>query len=146
MWIVGSDEHCLKCPCQALWEHGVGMMVRVEGRCREGDMRVKVNFFKWVGLLYGLSWWLSDKESPQRMLETWVQPLGWEDPLEKGIATHSSILAWRIPWTEEPGGLQYIGSQKSQTRWATFTSLGLLYIKLVNTNPCVAKGSILSIL
>ena len=39
------------------------------------------------------------------MLETWVQSLGWEDPLEKEMATHSSILAWRIPWTEEPGGL-----------------------------------------
>ena len=39
------------------------------------------------------------------MQETWVQSLGWEDPLEKEIATHSSILAWRIPWTEEPGGL-----------------------------------------
>ena len=37
--------------------------------------------------------------------ETWVQYLGWEDSLEKGIATHSSILAWRIPWTDEPGGL-----------------------------------------
>ena len=39
------------------------------------------------------------------MQETWVQSPGWEDPLEKGIATHSSILAWRIPWTEEPSGL-----------------------------------------
>ena len=45
------------------------------------------------------------------MQETWVQSLGWEDPLEKGMATHSSILAWRILWTEEPGGLQSMGSQ-----------------------------------
>ena len=44
--------------------------------------------------------------------ETWVQSLGWEDPLEKEMATHSSILAWEIPWTEEPGGLQSMGSQK----------------------------------
>ena len=44
--------------------------------------------------------------------ETWVQSLGQEDPLEKEMATHSSILAWRIPWTEEPGGLQSIGSQR----------------------------------
>ena len=44
------------------------------------------------------------------MRETWVQSLGWEDPLEKEMATHSSILAWRIPWTEEPGGLQSMGS------------------------------------
>ena len=40
------------------------------------------------------------------MRETWVRSLGWEDPLEKGMATHSSILAWRIPWSEKPGGLQ----------------------------------------
>ena len=46
------------------------------------------------------------------MPETWVQSLGQEDPLEKEMATHSSILAWKIPWTEEPGGLQSMGSQK----------------------------------
>ena len=50
------------------------------------------------------------------MLETWVQPLDGEDPLEKGVATLSSILAWEILWTEEPGRLQFVGSQKSQTR------------------------------
>ena len=44
--------------------------------------------------------------------ETWVRSLGWEDALEKGMATHSSILAERIPWTEEPGGLQSMGSQR----------------------------------
>jgi len=46
------------------------------------------------------------------MQETWVQSLGQEDPLEKGKATHSSILTWRIPWTEEPGGLQSMESQR----------------------------------
>ena len=46
------------------------------------------------------------------MWETWVRSLGWEDPLEKGMATHFSILAWKIPWTEEPGGLQSMGLQK----------------------------------
>ena len=46
------------------------------------------------------------------MREAWVQSLGHEDPLEKGIAMHSSILAWRILWTEEPGGLQSMGSQR----------------------------------
>ena len=45
------------------------------------------------------------------MQETQVQSLGWEDPLEKGMAIHFSILAWRIPWTEEPGKLQSVGSQ-----------------------------------
>ena len=44
--------------------------------------------------------------------ETQVQSLGWKDPLEKKMATHSSILTWRIPWTEEPGGLHSIGSQR----------------------------------
>ena len=46
------------------------------------------------------------------MRETLVRSLGWEDPLEEGMASHSSVLAWRIPWTEEPGGLQSMGSQR----------------------------------
>ena len=46
------------------------------------------------------------------MRETWVRSLGWEDPLEKGMVTHSSILAWRIPWTEKSGGLQTMGLQR----------------------------------
>ena len=49
------------------------------------------------------------------MRETWVQSLGWEDPLEKEMATHSSILAWKIPWTKEPGGLQSMGRKESDT-------------------------------
>ena len=54
------------------------------------------------------------KNSPamQETQETWVQSLGWEDPLEEGRATYSSILAWRIPWTEQPGVLQSIGQQR----------------------------------
>ena len=48
----------------------------------------------------------------QEMQGTWVQSLGREDPLEKGMATHSSILAWRVPWTEEPGGLQSTGHKE----------------------------------
>ena len=46
------------------------------------------------------------------MQETQVQSLGWEDPLEQEVATYSSILTWKIPWTEEPGGLQYMGWQR----------------------------------
>ena len=46
------------------------------------------------------------------MQETWVGSLGWEDSLEEGMATHSTILAWRLPWTEEPGRLQSTGSQR----------------------------------
>ena len=52
------------------------------------------------------------KKNPPAMLETQVQSLSQEDPLKKGMATHSSILAWRITWTEEPGGLQPQGSQR----------------------------------
>ena len=53
------------------------------------------------------------------MQETQVQSLGWEDPLEKGMATHSNILVWEIPWTEEPGGLQSMVSQKVGHNLAT---------------------------
>ena len=51
-------------------------------------------------------------KNPPAVQETWVRSLGWEDPLEKGLATHSNILAWRIPWTEEPGWVQFMGSQR----------------------------------
>ena len=51
-------------------------------------------------------------KNPPSMLETWVQYLGWEDPLEKEMAIHSSTIAWKIPWTEEPGRLQSMGSQR----------------------------------
>ena len=55
------------------------------------------------------------------MEETQVQSLGREDPLEKEMASQSSILAWRIPWTEEPGGLQSMGSQRVKHNWETNT-------------------------
>ena len=50
------------------------------------------------------------------MQEMWVRSVGWEDPLEKETATHSIIIAWEISWTEEPGGLQSIGSQRDKTK------------------------------
>ena len=58
-------------------------------------------------------------KNPPAMQEAQVQSLGREDPLEKEMATHSSILAWRIPWTEEPGGLQSVGSQRVRHDLAT---------------------------
>ena len=62
------------------------------------------------------------------MQETWVQSLGREDPLEKGMAAHSSILAWRTPWREEPGRLPSVGSQRTGHDWVTNTLLlGLLH-------------------
>ena len=66
------------------------------------------------------------------MQETWVRSLGREDPLEKEMATHSSILAWRIPWMEEPAGLQSTGSQ-SQTRLSEW--LDLTYVTGLEDNP-----------
>ena len=77
-----------------------------------------------VSSLLGLPRWLSGKESTCQCRrcsqETWIQSLGRQDPLEKGMATHPSILAWRIIWTEEPGGLQSMGSE-SQTRLSART-------------------------
>ena len=65
-------------------------------------------------------------KTPPAMKETQVWSLGWEDPLEKSMATHSSLLVWRIPWTEEPGGLQSVKLQRVRHDWAsnsfTFTS------------------------
>ena len=55
------------------------------------------------------------------MWETQVQPLDWEDPLEEEMATHSSTLAWKIPWTEEPGGLQSLGSKRIRHNSVTNT-------------------------
>ena len=83
--------------------------------------------------------------------ETWFWSLGWDDPLEKGMATHSSILGWRIPWKEEPGRLQSKGSQRVGHDWATFTfSVGLdesqagIKIARRNTNNLrYADGNIL---
>ena len=57
-------------------------------------------------------------KNPPTIRETWFLSLGWEDPLKEGMATHSSFLAWRIPWTEEPGELQSMGSQRVGHDWA----------------------------
>ena len=61
------------------------------------------------------------------MEETRIPSLGWEDPLEKGTATHSSILDWKIPWTEEPGGLYSMGLQRVRHDWATNTFISVEY-------------------
>ena len=65
-------------------------------------------------------------KNPPAMRETWAQSLGWEDPLEESMATHSSILAWRIPWTEEPDGLQSMESQRVRHSWVTKHTLLLI--------------------
>ena len=73
--------------------------------------------------------WISGKKLSAKQ-ESWVQSLVEKDPLEKWTATHSSVLAWRIPWTEEPGGLQSMESQRIRRDWATKTLLLLLRITI----------------
>ena len=77
-----------------------------------------LNFFNWGVLIFLVCFHSLMAQTIKNLptfQETQIRSLGREDPLEKGMATYSSILAWRIPWTEEPGGLWSIGSQKSQT-------------------------------
>ena len=74
------------------------------------------------------------------MRETWVQSLGWEDTLEKEMATHSSTLVWKIPWAEEPGSLQSMGLQRFGHDWATslhFTSIIDLRHTLLIAHPSI---------
>ena len=75
--------------------------------------------------------------SMQKKEETQVQSLGWEDPLEEGMAIHSRILAWEIPWTKEPGRLQSIGSQGVRYYWNDLLSTHVQ----THTNTCSSLGS-----
>ena len=89
-----------------------------ESTCNAGDPRLIPGLGRATGeeIGYSLQYsWTSllaqTVKNPSAMLETWIRSLGLKDPLEKGTATHSSILAWRIPWTEEPGRPQSMGLQ-----------------------------------
>ena len=90
-----------------------GSSVGKESACNMGDCssipREVIGYplqYSWTSLV------AQTVKNPPALWETWVQSLGWEVALEEGMATHSSILAWRIPWTEEPGGLQSLGSHR----------------------------------
>ena len=72
----------------------------------------------------------------QETQETWFQSLGQEDPLEEEMATHSSLLAWEIPWTEEPGGLQSVTRQRVGYNWAHMHTHMVLKVKLALTLLC----------
>ena len=72
-----------------------------------------------------------------KMQETWVRPPDWEDPLEKAMATHSSILVWRIPLTEEPGRLQSMGLQRVGHNWATNTTLHYTNAYMIGTKNII---------
>ena len=90
-----------------------------------------------LSLVFSLFWFTTAFFVAQRlkclpgMQETWVWSLGWEDPLEKEMATHSSALAWRIPWREEPGRLQSMGLQRVGHDWVTLLYLLPFYIWIV---------------
>ena len=74
------------------------------------------------------------------MQETWVPPLGREDSLEKGMATHSSIFAWRIPWTEEPGRLQSIGSDTTEQLTLSLFKHGLDDLQVPCRGPATTES------
>ena len=82
------------------------MLGKIEGGRRRGRQRDEMFGWHWASLVVQ-----SVKNLPA-VQETWVRTLGWEDPLEKETSTHSSIIAWKISWTEEPGELQFMGSQR----------------------------------
>ena len=82
------------------------MLGKIEGGRRRGQQRDEMFGWHWASLAVQ-----SVKYLPA-VQETWVRSLGWEDPLEKETATHSSIIAWKISWTEEPGELQSMGMQR----------------------------------
>ena len=76
----------------------------------------------WIGQNLCFGFLSNSVKKPSAMLETMACSLGWEDPLKKGTATHFSIPAWRIPWTEEPGRLQSMRLKRVEHNWVTFTS------------------------
>ena len=93
--------------------HGRRSLVGYSPRgCKESDMTEGLHF-------HPIAQWVKNLPAVQRTEETQVWSLGQEDLLEKEMATHSSILAWRIPWTEGPGGLQSVESQRVRHDWAT---------------------------
>ena len=116
-----------------IW-HVLKILILVKATAFKMDLNFKssrsggINFFFNFGEL-SLSYFLYSKQSLAQMVknlpampETRVQFLGWEDPLQKEMETHTSLLVWRIPWTEEPGGLQSMGSQRVRNDCTTNTS------------------------
>ena len=118
------------------WLLGVGDIVvgKCETKnigCSISDKHVLYNIENIANILYLWASLVAQRlKRLPAMWDTWVRSLGWEDPLEKEMATHSSILAWWIPWTEDPGGLQSTESQRVGKDWAT--SLHFVFIITVN--------------
>jgi len=88
-------------------------------------------YFHYICIYFGASLVAQMVKNLPVMTNTQVWSLGREDPLEKEMETHSSNLAWRMPWIEEPGGLQSMGLQRVGHNWATFTFMFNLEVKLI---------------
>ena len=95
------------------------------------------NFIEIYFTYHRLPWLAQTVKLLSATWETWVRSLGGEDSLEKEMATHSSTLAWKIPWTEEPGRLQSMGLQRVGHDWATF--LSFLHIPYVSCLKCMVR-------
>ena len=96
-----------------------GSSAGIESTCNAGDLGLipgsRRSPGEGIGYLRQYSWFslvAQMVKNPPAMRETWIPSLGWKDSLEEGMATHSRILAWKIPWTEAPGGLQSMGLQR----------------------------------
>ena len=130
---ICHSMHCSREKMKVLWsQHFAKISSRFPIACQVRHIVFISIFYAklhivWVSLMAQMV-----KNLPA-MRETLVRSLGWEDPLEKGMATQSRILAWRIPWTEEPGGLQSMESQRIRHDWATNTEPLCLGTGLSNT-------------
>ena len=135
-WEHGPNWGTASQACQGGWQLAIwayletkggflGSSAGKESACNTGDPGLIPGSGRFpeegIGYPHQYSWALLVTQTVNNlpaMQETWVQSQGWEDPLEKGKAIHSSILAWRIPWTEKPGRLQSMGLQRVGHNWA----------------------------
>ena len=105
-----------------------------------GKKSKKDGIYAYVGFL----WWLSNKESACQCRRTELYPGAWKDPLEKEMATHSSLFALKIPWTERPGGLQFIGLQTvghdRATKHSTSQSIAYSFCHTAETNKTLGSN------
>ena len=109
LWIISAERYWKKCNSHFLLRRRLQWCAELSIIC--------VSSHDWASP--GVSA-VKNLPAMQEVQETWVWYLCWEDPLEEGLATHSSILAWRIPFTQEPSGLQSIGSQRVGHRWSNW--------------------------
>ena len=127
-WI--ENEMLLTCPLDSpgLWKNGQRRVCCKDAAARGPEGAHHTSTHRECTSFSDQSYWLgflggSEVKTLPVMQETWIRSLGQEDPLEEGMATHSSILAWRILWTEEPGGLQSIHRVSKSWTWLKWFSI-----------------------